>query len=222
MSESMYANWIGYPVVVTTSHRGIYFGWLQEVLEGGNCVRLSDARHGEYFTLVNQGQEKGNYALASTGPQEGSRIGPKTRRTDMSQKRIKRNQRKKDIRKMLKKIKVGDRVDLKFSDGVALGTMEIEHVDETMKIEMLSSDGPFGPPEWAKGTVHEGAMQLYEERETDLRLSRRFVEQAPNNLFLLFRDIADIENPAVPGKRTFSLLRRGDFKLVEEGHEDQD
>jgi hypothetical protein len=63
------------PVLVLDTHRGIYWGYIVETLEGGNAVRLENARHCFYFNAVD-GHE-GVYGLAAAGPGKGSKIGPK-------------------------------------------------------------------------------------------------------------------------------------------------
>jgi hypothetical protein len=62
------------PVLVTDTHRGIYFGYLLEELEGGNAVRLERMRH--CFTYNCFSGHCGVYGLATGGPGPGSRIGP--------------------------------------------------------------------------------------------------------------------------------------------------
>ncbi len=58
------------PVVVTTKHRGVFFGRLLE--KNGTTVRLKAARNCLYWPR----EVKGFLGLASTGPLDGSRIGP--------------------------------------------------------------------------------------------------------------------------------------------------
>ena len=66
------------PVVVTDYHRGIVFGYLVETLEGGNAVRLENARHCYGYVIEeNDDGDKGFCALATVGPCEGSKIGPR-------------------------------------------------------------------------------------------------------------------------------------------------
>jgi len=62
-------------VLITDTHRGIYFGYLVEELEGGNAVRLENARH--CWSYVCLPDHPGVYGLASGGPGPGSRIGPR-------------------------------------------------------------------------------------------------------------------------------------------------
>jgi hypothetical protein len=62
-------------VLVTDSHRGIYFGYLVRTLEGGNAVRLERARHCYYYAL--NSEHRGTFGLASGGPGDGSKVGPR-------------------------------------------------------------------------------------------------------------------------------------------------
>lgn len=60
----------GEKCVVTTSHRGVFFG---EVVEkGGTTATLASARNCLYWPST----VKGFLGLASTGPLNGSRVGP--------------------------------------------------------------------------------------------------------------------------------------------------
>jgi hypothetical protein len=61
-------------VVVTTEHRGVFFGTLEQ--EEGNIVTLSDARNILYWGKLT----RGFLGLASKGPQSDSRVGPKAPR----------------------------------------------------------------------------------------------------------------------------------------------
>jgi hypothetical protein len=63
------------PVLILDRHRGIYFGYLVEELEGGNAVRLENARHCYYYSTVKN--HKGTYGLATHGPGKESKIGPR-------------------------------------------------------------------------------------------------------------------------------------------------
>lgn len=60
----------GTPVLVTTIHRGVFFGYLEE--KNGETVRLKRARNCVYWSS----DVKGFLGLASTGPSESCRIGP--------------------------------------------------------------------------------------------------------------------------------------------------
>ena len=62
----------GQPILVTDSHRGVYFGHYVEEYEEGNAIKLENARHCFYYSEC-----EGTYSLATKGPQKGSRIGPK-------------------------------------------------------------------------------------------------------------------------------------------------
>lgn len=63
------------PVLVTDTHRGIYFGHLVKELEGGNAVLLEGARH--CFSYVCLDDHNGVYGLATGGPGPGSYVGPR-------------------------------------------------------------------------------------------------------------------------------------------------
>lgn len=67
------------PVMVLDCHRGIYFGYLNKVLEGGNAVILDKARHCFYYSAPKEAGEAGVYSLATIGPQEGSKVGPRVK-----------------------------------------------------------------------------------------------------------------------------------------------
>ncbi len=58
-------------VVVTTAHRGVFFGYAADT--SGTTIKLRDARNCVYWPA----KTKGFLGLASTGPLEGSRVGPK-------------------------------------------------------------------------------------------------------------------------------------------------
>jgi len=58
------------PVVVTTAHKGVFFGLLEE--EEGKVITLSEARCCIYWPP----EVKGFVGLAVTGPLHGSRVGP--------------------------------------------------------------------------------------------------------------------------------------------------
>lgn len=57
-------------VVVTTSHRGVFFGYASDV--DGETIKLRAGRNCIYWPLEN----KGFMGLASMGPVNGSRVGP--------------------------------------------------------------------------------------------------------------------------------------------------
>jgi len=58
------------PVLVTTAHRGVFFGYAQKT--DGATIKLRAARNCIYWPTDN----KGFLGLASLGPLKGSRIGP--------------------------------------------------------------------------------------------------------------------------------------------------
>ncbi len=60
----------GQKVVVTTKHRGVFFGTMKE--RDGNIITLSAARNCLYWSS----ETKGFLGLAATGPLDGSRVGP--------------------------------------------------------------------------------------------------------------------------------------------------
>ncbi len=57
-------------VLVTTSHRGVFFGYATET--GGSTINLRAARNCIYWPTNN----KGFLGLASMGPLQGARVGP--------------------------------------------------------------------------------------------------------------------------------------------------
>ena len=57
-------------VVVTTEHRGVFFGYAGDVT--GDIISLRAARNCLYWPT----EQKGFMGLAATGPVRGSRIGP--------------------------------------------------------------------------------------------------------------------------------------------------
>jgi hypothetical protein len=57
-------------VLVTTAHRGVFFGYAKET--GGKTIKLRAARNCIYWPA----EQKGFLGLASTGPVSGSRVGP--------------------------------------------------------------------------------------------------------------------------------------------------
>ena len=57
-------------VLVTTAHKGVFFGYAQKT--DGATIKLRAARNCIYWTAA----EKGFLGLASTGPGSGCKIGP--------------------------------------------------------------------------------------------------------------------------------------------------
>lgn len=57
-------------VLVTTAHRGVFFGYATET--GGQTMKLRRARNILYWPS----ETKGFLGLASVGPLQGSRVGP--------------------------------------------------------------------------------------------------------------------------------------------------
>ena len=60
------------PVLVTTAHRGVFFGYAKEGTTDGDIVRLKQARLCLYWSA----DVKGFMGLAATGPSKACRIGP--------------------------------------------------------------------------------------------------------------------------------------------------
>lgn len=60
----------GRPVVVTTSHRGVFFGYLKE--QNGDTVILTKAKMCLYWS----DKVRGVLGLATVGPIDKSRVGP--------------------------------------------------------------------------------------------------------------------------------------------------
>ena len=58
------------PVVVTTAHRGVFFGYLAS--QDGTTVHLTKARNCVYWSA----KLRGFVGLAATGPDSDCRIGP--------------------------------------------------------------------------------------------------------------------------------------------------
>lgn len=58
------------PVLVTTAHRGVFFGYTEDT--SGAIIKLRAARNCLYWPT----EQKGFLGLASTGPVRGTRIGP--------------------------------------------------------------------------------------------------------------------------------------------------
>lgn len=61
---------LGRPVIVTTVHRGVFFGYATDTT--GETIRLTRARLCLYWSA----DVKGFMGLASGGPSDGCRIGP--------------------------------------------------------------------------------------------------------------------------------------------------
>ena len=57
-------------VMVTTAHRGVFFGYAKET--GGKTIKLRAARCCVYWPAEN----KGFLGLANTGPLSGAKVGP--------------------------------------------------------------------------------------------------------------------------------------------------
>jgi hypothetical protein len=58
------------PVLVTTAHRGVFFGFAEET--AGETIKLKRARNCIYWPAGN----RGFLGLASDGPAKGARVGP--------------------------------------------------------------------------------------------------------------------------------------------------
>ena len=58
------------PVVVTTAHRGVFFGYAEQT--DGEQIALKDARLCLYWSA----DVKGFMGLAATGPSQSCRVGP--------------------------------------------------------------------------------------------------------------------------------------------------
>lgn len=61
---------IGKPVLVTTKHRGVFFGTLTAEKDDGTTVELEGAR-----CAIRFGTSKGFFELARTGPTASSKVG---------------------------------------------------------------------------------------------------------------------------------------------------
>lgn len=59
------------PVLVTTKHRGVFFGFAEETTLAQPSITLERCRNAIHWNT----RPKGFLALASDGPNEGSRIG---------------------------------------------------------------------------------------------------------------------------------------------------
>lgn len=58
------------PVLITTAHRGVFFGYATAT--DGDCIKLSKARNCLYWDAAT----RGFMGLAANGPTSGCRIGP--------------------------------------------------------------------------------------------------------------------------------------------------
>lgn len=65
------------PVLILDIHRGVYFGYLVETRYNERTVVLENARQAFSFMCLGKDGEKGVYALATSGPQDGSKISPR-------------------------------------------------------------------------------------------------------------------------------------------------
>lgn len=61
---------VGRPVLVTTAHRGVFFGYAENT--DGTTIKLTRARNCVYWSA----DVKGFLGLAANGPTNGCRIGP--------------------------------------------------------------------------------------------------------------------------------------------------
>jgi hypothetical protein len=62
----------GKAAIVTTTHRGVFFGYLNEYTPGDAIVHLKQAR----CCISWPTEQRGFVGLASDGPKRGARIGP--------------------------------------------------------------------------------------------------------------------------------------------------
>lgn len=67
------------PVLVTTAHRGVFFGYLVDA-KNGDIITLSGARNCLYWTT----EVRGVLGLAATGPVKGCRVGPAVPRLQLN------------------------------------------------------------------------------------------------------------------------------------------
>ena len=58
------------PVIVTTEHRGVFFGYLEKGTEEQRTVTLTGARNAIYWATT-----RGFIELAQVGPNKSSRVG---------------------------------------------------------------------------------------------------------------------------------------------------
>ena len=68
---------IGRPVIVTTEYRGVFFGYATDT--SGDTIVLRNARNCIYWSA----KTGGFMGLASTGPQDGSRIGATVKQIEL-------------------------------------------------------------------------------------------------------------------------------------------
>jgi hypothetical protein len=61
------------PVIVTTEHRGVFFGYIENDAKLPTEITLNGVRNCVYWS----GQTKGVLGLAAQGPNKECRIGPK-------------------------------------------------------------------------------------------------------------------------------------------------
>ena len=66
----------GQAVIIFDSHRGIYFGYLEEVDLDRHIVRLEKGRHIFYRPATGDPKCEGNYSLAVVGIKPGGKVGP--------------------------------------------------------------------------------------------------------------------------------------------------
>jgi NOL1/NOP2/fmu family ribosome biogenesis protein len=59
------------PVLITTEYKGVFFGYASET--SGDTIKLRAARNCIYWPTSN----KGFMGLASDGPMDGARVGPR-------------------------------------------------------------------------------------------------------------------------------------------------
>jgi len=59
------------PVLVTTVHRGVFFGYATDT--DGDTIKLKDCRNCVYWPT----EQKGFVGLAANGPEKNARVGPK-------------------------------------------------------------------------------------------------------------------------------------------------
>jgi hypothetical protein len=60
------------PVLVTTAHRGVFFGYAGDTSELPKSIALRKARNCIYWPVEN----KGFIGLATSGPAAGAKVGP--------------------------------------------------------------------------------------------------------------------------------------------------
>jgi hypothetical protein len=62
----------GTPVVVTTEHRGVFFGFAQSLTVGATTIELADGQMCVYWST----SIKGVLGLAATGPDKNCKVTP--------------------------------------------------------------------------------------------------------------------------------------------------